>query len=360
LAQVRADFYAMVTHDLRNPTTLIILASSMLTDGSVEPLTPRQLEFVSMINEAADRLLRLINDYLDFAAIDAGYLRLDRSEVDLREVVESSAHFVRLQTQVKRQTLTLDMPADAVRVWADAERLKQVLDNLFSNAIKYTPVGGHIALRLRVEGEQAIFRVSDTGIGVSPDQLPALFAKYHRLSGDATRGILGTGLGLVIVKEIVEAHGGSIRAESEGVPGKGASFTFNIPLSQAAEPAAVALPLALNGARDLMGAEDADLFQTFWEESQRHLRLLRGIFGQLRDTPQDPQLIETAQRASHTLRGNAGAMRFFLIRDLAAQIDDALRQANRGARALTPVDVANLTHLLDEIDLALDGDKDSA
>jgi signal transduction histidine kinase len=212
----------------------------MLLDGVVSPPTPAQQELLSIAKTAADKLLNLINDYLDFAKIDAGYLRLDLGEAELRGIVEASAHIAGPQVNAKRQTFALDLPPDPVPAHADAERLKQVLDNLISNAIKYTPEGGHITVQLCVEDEhpigykQAVFRVSDTGRGIPPEQLPALFTKYHRVPGETTRGIHGTGLGLLIVKEIVEAHGGTVSAESEGVPGKGSTFTVRIPLKREA------------------------------------------------------------------------------------------------------------------------------
>ncbi len=230
LEQVKADFYSMVTHDLRSPTSNILIAIQMLLQDAGEPLTPEQAEFLGLIQRSADKMLELINDYLDFAKIDAGYLRLNLGDVELGKVVKASISLARLQAQSKNQTLTLDLPPDPVPARADAERLLQVLDNLLSNAVKYTPEGGRITVQLRVENGQAVFRVSDTGVGIPPAQLPALFTKYHRVPGEATLGIHGTGLGLLIVKEIVEAHGGTVRAESEGVPGKGATFIASIPL----------------------------------------------------------------------------------------------------------------------------------
>lgn len=230
LQQVKADFYSMVTHDLRGPTGNIRSSVEMLLDGAAGPLTSDQTELLEIAQWSADKMFSLINNYLDFAKIDAGYLRLDLGEVELRSMVETSAHMTRLQAQAKDQTLTLDLPSDPVPARADAERLQQVLDNLLSNAVKYTPEGGCVAVQLRVQDGRAVFRVSDTGMGIPPEQVPALFTKYHRIPGEATRGIRGTGLGLLIVKEIVEAHGGSVCAESEGVPGKGATFTVNIPL----------------------------------------------------------------------------------------------------------------------------------
>ena len=145
-------------------------------------------------------------------------------------MVESSAHLARLQAHSKGQTLVIDLPPDPVPARADAKRLQQVLDNLLSNAVKYTPESRRIALKLRVQEGQAVFRISDTGMGILPAQLPALFAKCHRVPGEATRAVHGTRLDLFIVKEIVEAHGGTVRAESEGVPGKGVTFIVRIPL----------------------------------------------------------------------------------------------------------------------------------
>jgi signal transduction histidine kinase len=235
LQQVKADFYSMVTHDLRGPTGNIRSSVEMLLDGAAGPLTPDQTELLEIAQWSADKMFNLINNYLDFAKIDAGYLRLDLGEVELRGMVETSAHMARLQAQAKDQTLSLDLPPDPVAAWADAGRFQQVLDNLLSNAVKYTPEGGRVSVQLRVQAGQAVFRVSDTGMGIPPAQLPALFTKYHRVPGEATRGIRGTGLGLLIVKEIVEAHGGTVRAESEGVPGQGTTFTVSIPLGPALE-----------------------------------------------------------------------------------------------------------------------------
>ena len=230
LQEVRTDFYSMVTHDLRSPASSIITATEMLLDGAAGPLTSDQAKLFDIVKRSADKMLDLINNYLDFAKIDAGYLRLNLGDVELGEVVKASVHLIQLQAQSRSQTLTLDLPPDPVHARADAERLIQVLDNLLSNAVKYTPDGGRITVQLGVEDGWAVFRVSDTGMGIPPVQLPALFTKYHRVPGEATRGIRGTGLGLLIVKEIVEAHGGAVRAESEGVEGRGTTFIASIPL----------------------------------------------------------------------------------------------------------------------------------
>jgi len=233
LAKIKADFYSMVTHDLRNPASCIYTAVQMMTTNTRPPLSPQMITLTEIIQEASKKIMGLINDYLDFAKIDAGYLQLEPTHVDLRHVVEASARLSQMQAESKRQKLTLELPETPVNAYADYERLTQVVDNLLSNAVKYTPETGEIAIRLYEENDQAVFRISDNGVGIPPEQIPALFTQYHRVPGEATRGIRGTGLGLLIVKEIVSAHGGDIPVESEGIKGKGSTFTFTIPLRPA-------------------------------------------------------------------------------------------------------------------------------
>ncbi len=235
LQQVKADFYSMVTHDLRNPAGVISLSLNMLLDEETGPLTPDQREFARMAQAASSKMLGLINDYLDYAKIDAGYLRLDLSNADLCEVVQSCIRLAAIQAKSRQHTLNIDLPPVPLLAHADGERLKQVIDNLLSNAIKYTPEGGQITVQLTqdTERDQAVFRISDTGRGIPKEQLPMLFTKYHRVPGQATRGIRGTGLGLLIVKEIVEAHSGNVQVDSQGVPGLGTTFVIRIPLHAA-------------------------------------------------------------------------------------------------------------------------------
>jgi signal transduction histidine kinase len=141
-----------------------------------------------------------------------------------------------LQAGVKNLRLRVDVPAAGVMADADGVKLEQALENLLSNAIKYTDEGT-VTLTLHASDERARLTVTDTGAGIDPELIPTLFAKYHRLSGDATRAAPGTGLGLLIAKEIVEAHGGHITAKSTGVNGEGTTFVIDIP--RAAPVAAV-------------------------------------------------------------------------------------------------------------------------
>jgi signal transduction histidine kinase len=229
LQQSKADFYSIVTHDLRNPAGNVRVAMKMLLEGKAEPLLPKQRQFVEIASGAAEKLMRLISDYLDFAKIDAGYLRLERETTDLGTVIRRAGANAQLQAGVKHQRLQLVAPEDLVLADADGEKLEQALENLLSNAIKYTPENGTIALSLEVDEMRARFSVSDTGAGIEPALIPTLFAKYHRLNGSATRTVAGTGLGLLIAKEIVEAHGGRISVHSPGALGKGSTFVIDVP-----------------------------------------------------------------------------------------------------------------------------------
>jgi two-component system sensor histidine kinase/response regulator len=359
LNKVRVDFYSMVTHDLRGPSAVILTSVEMLAGEKVETLTPSQRDLISIIDMAAHQLLALINDYLDFAQIEAGYLRLNREKVDLCEVAGPSIQFAQVQARAKRQTFTVDLPATPVVAWCDAARLKQVLDNLLSNAVKYTPQKGQIALQVHVEGEQAVFRVSDTGGGIPPDLLASLFTKYHRLPDEAARGVEGSGLGLLIAKEIVEAHGGSIYAESEGVSGKGSMFVFHIPLGKIAGDTDRLGSRASDGSSTVLevaepsGMQDAELYRAFLEESRQHVGDLRDALHRLHGAPRDRRMIVAAQRVTHTLKGNAAAMQATTVHDLAAQMDEILRQAKKGETALTLEQVTSLEQMLDQIELEL-------
>jgi signal transduction histidine kinase len=228
--QLKADFYSMVTHDLRSPAGSIAMALRMVLSGRGGPLTDRQRELLELADRAVSKLLGLVSDYLDFAKLDAGYFRPERRAADLAEIARASGREAEAQAGAKRQTLRLRLPDGPVPAHVDPSRLEHLLDNLLSNAIKYTPEGGRIELALEAAGGAARYRVRDTGQGISPAELPALFTKYHRVPGEATRGIAGVGLGLLIVKEIVEAHGGTVRAASTGVPGEGTTFLVELPL----------------------------------------------------------------------------------------------------------------------------------
>jgi signal transduction histidine kinase len=226
--QMQADLYAIVTHDLRNPTSCIQTSAEMLLNDDYGPLTREQTELIEIIANCAVKMNTLINDYLEFARIDAGFLELARETTDLRALVEASLTAMQPQLRAKAQSLTADLPSQPLWSTVDPERFQRVVDNLLANAVKYTPRAGEITVRLRQHEDEAELTVADTGIGIPPEHLSTLFTKYHRVQGEATRGIPGTGLGLLIAKEIVAAHGGVITAASDGA-GRGSTFTVRLP-----------------------------------------------------------------------------------------------------------------------------------
>lgn len=229
LQKTRADFYSMIAHDLRSPITSVLLANRMLLDEVQTGTTTHELLELSI--SAASKALDLVNDYLDFAKIDAGYLQLNCTPTDLRLLINYSAQLAQLQAQAHHQTLTLHLPPDPLVLNLDAERTKQVLDNLLNNAVKYTPEDGQITVTVTPTATEAVVLVSDTGCGIPLEMQPTLFTKYYRAPNHPTRTIGGTGLGLLISREIVHAHGGTLSVTSDGVPGRGSTFTMRLPRS---------------------------------------------------------------------------------------------------------------------------------
>jgi signal transduction histidine kinase len=226
LEQLKTDFYSMITHDIRNPANVVELAIEQLLDEQ-ESFDSHQQKMLVLASEAAKKMISLVTDYLDYAKIDAGFLRIETKGTDLCKLVQSSNDQAKIIASEKHQTLNLELP-EALNALVDEAKLKQVVDNLISNAVKYTPEHGNIEIKLEQKGDFVRFSVKDTGYGISSEHLKMLFEKFARLPGETHRS-KGTGLGLVIVKAIVEGHGGKVWAESKGV-GEGSTFQFEIPI----------------------------------------------------------------------------------------------------------------------------------
>lgn len=225
--RARESMVAVVSHDLKNPLSTIQMAASFLLedvvpDDEAHALERRQL--MSIHREAA-RAYRLIRDLLDVNAIEVGKLHLVRSTQEIAPLVGEVVETLKPLAQAKQIELVLEAPAELPVVHADRDRLFQVFSNLGGNAIKFTPERGRVMIRVR-EGDDAIaFEVADTGPGIPPADLPRVFDRYWQAKQTAS---LGSGLGLMIAKGIVEAHGGRIAVTS--VPGEGTVFSFTIPL----------------------------------------------------------------------------------------------------------------------------------
>ncbi|HEY63487.1 MAG TPA: HAMP domain-containing protein [Caldilineae bacterium] len=232
--QAQRDFIANVSHDLKTPLTSIQGYAQALLDGTAT--TPEaQRQAASVIYEEATRMHRLVEQLLELARLDAGQIKMARVPVDLSGLLSSCVERQRLRSQEREITLTLNVP-QGLSVVGDPDRLFQVFTNLLDNALSYTPAGGQVEVTAeRVEEEDRPWiavSVTDNGPGIPPEELPRLFERFYRVDKARRRGG-GSGLGLAIVKELVEAHGGRVRAES--VVGLGTRFTVLLPVQDASE-----------------------------------------------------------------------------------------------------------------------------
>lgn len=230
--RTKDEFLALVSHELRTPLNAIAGWVHMLRSKRVEP--PDVERALETIERNTNTQTRLVEELLDVSRIATGKLPLENARVDLYEPVNAALESVRLAAQAKRLELVPELDRDAGSVAGDTERLRQVVSNLLQNAIKFTPAGGRISVALRRDGEDAEIRVTDTGIGIEPDFLPYVFERFRQADTSAARTHGGLGLGLAIVRYLVEAHGGSVHATSEG-RGKGTTFVVRLPRAQGAE-----------------------------------------------------------------------------------------------------------------------------
>ncbi|NET39386.1 MAG: response regulator [Cyanothece sp. SIO1E1] len=227
--KVKSEFLAIMNHELRTPLTCVIGMSATLLRWSVGSLSQRQQEFLKTIHDSGEHLLDLIQNILDISELEASKIILNVSEFSLSGLAHQSLQTFRERaylSQVELET-NLDIAPEQDRFVADPQRVKQILLNLLSNAIKFTPVDGKVTLSVRVERDMAIFEVKDTGIGIPKHQQPLLFQKFQQLDTSYQRQYKGAGLGLALIKQLVELHDGSISVESQ--IGVGSIFTVEIP-----------------------------------------------------------------------------------------------------------------------------------
>jgi signal transduction histidine kinase len=229
LDRMKSDFVNMVAHELRSPLVSIRQLNSVLLEGLAGPLAEKQEDFVKRGMKKIDALLALINDLLDVAKLEAGRLVQKKTAIDLSEMIEDMV--LLMQLRAKEQGILLIHSCKNMRpVVADPKNIEEVLNNLLTNAINYSPEGGKVTVTARGVGNFVEIKVSDTGVGIAPEELPKIFYKFYRVKHPKTRQVTGTGLGLSIVKGIVEAYHGSIHVES--VLDQGTTFTVLLPTAQ--------------------------------------------------------------------------------------------------------------------------------
>lgn len=226
----KTDFISFVSHELKQPMTAIKGYTDLLIKGLGGELSETQRSFLEVIRSNVNRMDTMIQELLDISWIESGRLRLEIEQVVMRQAIEEAVRSIRQEIEARRQTLEIEIAEPLPPVVADRNRVVQILTNLLSNAYKYTTEGGRIRVVARREDGFVCCSVSDTGIGIEPEEQERLFTKFFRSQNLAVQNVPGTGLGLAISRSLVELQGGQIWAESE--PGKGSTFTFTLPVAE--------------------------------------------------------------------------------------------------------------------------------
>jgi len=228
LETVRRDFISNVSHELRTPLASLKALTETLQEGALDD-PPAAQRFLGRIQTEVDALTQMATELLELSRIESGQVPLELKMASPAQLISSAADRMKMQAERAGLNLTTDCADDLPEIRADLPRLQQVLVNLIHNSVKFTPAGGGITLSAKMDGKSIRFSVRDTGQGIPAEDLPRIFERFYRVDRSRTGG--GTGLGLSIARHIVEAHGGSIRAESR--EGEGSTFYFDIPANQA-------------------------------------------------------------------------------------------------------------------------------
>lgn len=227
ISKLKSDFVSAVSHELRTPLTSIKGYASILMTGKLGEVAEPIKDRLEKINKHSDSLVKLINDLLDISRIEAGKVEMKFEFQLLPQMVETVADLLAPQLKDKKIELVLDIPKDVKSVFVDASQIERVFVNLANNAVKFTPAGGKITIRASDIGEFIQIDVSDTGIGISEKDLEKIFEEFYRVDNQTNQTLQGSGLGLSLVKRIIEAHKGKIWVKSK--LGEGSTFSFMLP-----------------------------------------------------------------------------------------------------------------------------------
>jgi PAS domain S-box-containing protein len=222
------EFMALLSHELRNPLAPILNALSILRQMKTNDPIIEQAGHI--INRQVVQMVRLVDDLLDISRITKGKLRLTKEMVELRIVVNRASETVRPQMDARKHDFSVSLPIAPIWVEADPARLEQVIVNLLNNAAKYTDAGGFVRMSVEQEGSEAVIRVRDNGVGIAPEMLPRIFDLFTQVDGSLGRSYGGLGIGLALVRTLVEMQDGRVQAQSGGL-GKGSEFTVKLPVA---------------------------------------------------------------------------------------------------------------------------------
>jgi len=247
--RAKTEFLATMSHELRTPLNAIIGFSEIIQTETLGPVgSVRYRDYASDIHESGHHLLDLINDILDLSKVESGLDELHEQDIEIPALAHSVWRLIQQRAEKQGVRLILELPEEPPAMYADLRKLKQILVNLMSNAIKFTEAGGTVTMRVRFRGDSGyVFQVADTGIGIALEDIPKAFSQFGQVDSTLGRRHEGTGLGLPLTKALVELHGGSLDLQSE--PGVGTTVTARFPAERICDPASGALTRTAGGAK---------------------------------------------------------------------------------------------------------------
>ena len=227
MEKMKSDFFSLMAHELRTPLASIKEGTNLLLKGIGEEYNEKRRTVLTVIAEESNRLIDLVNSLLDLSKMEAGMMALNLEKSDIRSLINKAVSGMEPLAMAKNVGIKVEIPQDLPYVKMDGERILQALRNLIGNAVKFTPLGGHVTISAQPLEKGVSVSVADTGPGVPKEDLNAIFDKFRQATLTSYSKIKGTGLGLAIVKHIISAHGGKVWVESE--PGHGCTFIFLLP-----------------------------------------------------------------------------------------------------------------------------------
>ncbi len=228
--QMKSDFVSMVSHEIRSPMNSILMQIKVIQDGLAGDITEKQKEILERVSGKITNLVTMASELLDLARIESGLISQEKERLNIIQILSDQVDFHQACAQKAGCPIHLKLEDNSLPVVANRQNMEEVFSNLISNAIKYSPQGGPITVSAERENEYAVIRISDTGVGIPEEETDKIFTRFYRIKTEKTRLVHGTGLGLCIVKSIIEAHHGNIRVES--LPDHGSTFIVRLPLAE--------------------------------------------------------------------------------------------------------------------------------